>query len=170
MPPRLLLFEPQPDLSHKVQYDPLTILPFDVLHTVIQYLSVQDTLNLMQASYHVCSTTRDPMFWRSMIRTHLAPWFWEIETLITGDELQGFDYKGLLLWLDKVTKPGFGTRGPFMGVANRRRIWSVCGVVADAYWAEVIETVAPLRRSAERVQKYRNRTPVELWEMASGNL
>jgi len=133
MPPRLLLTEPQPDSSRRVQHDPLTVLPFDLLHTVIQYLPVQDALSLMQASYHVCITTRPPTFWRNMIRIHLAPWFWEIETLVTGDELQGLDYKGLFLWLDKVTEPIFAMQGPFMGVANRRRIWNVCGVVADAY-------------------------------------
>ncbi|KAF3050559.1 hypothetical protein E8E11_004382 [Didymella keratinophila] len=133
MPPSLLATKPRPDLSHKVRHDPLTVLPFDILYTVIQYLSVQDALNLMQASYHVCITTREPTFWKGMIRTHLAPWFWEMETLTTGDKLQGFDYKGLFLRLDKVTEPKFGMQGPFMGVANCRRIWSVCGVVADAY-------------------------------------
>ena len=133
MPPSLFLVEPRPDLENKVQLDTLTTLPFDLLHTVIQYLPVQDTLNLMQASHHICVTTREPTFWRSMIRAHIAPWFWEIETLVTGDELKGFDYKGLFLWLDKITEPKFGMQSPFMGVANRRRIWSVCGLVADAY-------------------------------------
>jgi hypothetical protein len=133
MPPSLLLAEPLPDLSHKVQHDALTILPFDLLHTIIQYLPVHDTLNLMKASHHVCNTTREPTFWRSMIRAHLAPWFWEIESLFVGDEPQGFDYKRLFLWLDKVTEPKFGMQGPFIGVANRRRIWSVCGPIADAY-------------------------------------
>lgn len=68
-----------------------------------------------------------------MIRTHLAPWLWEIIDLVDGDELPGFDYKGLFLWLDKVTQPKFGMGGPFMGVANRRRIWGVCGQLVDAY-------------------------------------
>ncbi|KAF3038607.1 hypothetical protein E8E12_000886 [Didymella heteroderae] len=133
MPPSLLLVEPQPDLSLKVQHDPLSILPFDLLCTILQHLSVHDTLNLMQASHHVCTTTREPTFWRSMIRTHIAPWFWETQSLVNGETLQGFDYKGLFLWLDKITEPKLGMQGPFLGVANRRRIWSVCGLVANAY-------------------------------------
>lgn len=133
MPPSLLLAEPQPDLFLKVQHDPLTILPFDILHTVMDHLPVQDALSLMQASYHVCTTTREPTFWRSIIRTHLAPWFWEIENLVTGDEISGLHYKRLFLWLDKVTESKPGMRDPFMGVANRRRIWTVCGLVAGAY-------------------------------------
>ncbi|KAJ4368653.1 hypothetical protein N0V86_009562 [Didymella sp. IMI 355093] len=133
MPSSLRLAEPQPDFPHKVQRDPLTIFPFDVLHTILQNLSVQDALNFMQASHHVCSTTRDPAFWRSMIRTHLAPWFWEIENLVNSGELRSVNFKALLLWLDGVVRPELGMQGPFMGVANRRRVWRVCGQVADKY-------------------------------------
>jgi hypothetical protein len=109
-------------------------LPFDILDTIFQHLSVNDTLRLMQASYHVNTTTAEPQFWVRMIRTHLAPWFWEIGDLLAERILSSdFDYKRLFLWLDKVTTPKYGLYAPFMGVANRRRIWGVCGQLAPAY-------------------------------------
>lgn len=43
------------------------------------------------------------------------------------------DYKGLFLWLEKYTKPRKGLEGPFMGIANRRRIWGVCEQYAALY-------------------------------------
>lgn len=88
----------------------------------------------MRASYHVHTATAEPQFWIRMIRTHLAPWFWEIDDLVTErDFIPALDYKSLFLWLDKVTTPKYGLEGPFMGVANRRRIWGVCGQLAPAY-------------------------------------
>lgn len=38
-----------------------------------------------------------------------------------------------MLWLNEGAEPRFGMRDSFLGVANRRRIWTVCGLVADAY-------------------------------------
>ena len=69
-----------------------------------------------------------------MIRKHLVPFFWEMLPLIDqSDLLPDFDYKTLFLWLDKVTTPEYGIAGPFMHVANRRRIWGVCEQLAPAY-------------------------------------
>lgn len=41
--------------------------------------------------------------------------------------------KGLLLAVDSLTRPKKHMRGSFMGLANRRRIWSLCKQIADLY-------------------------------------
>ncbi|KAF2623114.1 hypothetical protein BU25DRAFT_462263 [Macroventuria anomochaeta] len=134
LPDELLSTSASPDLSHKVQHDPLGVLHFDILCGICQCLPIEDTLKLMQASYHVSSLTRNRTFWRQMTRLHLAPWLWETKNIACNrDPYPDFDHKGLFLWLDKVTRPTFGMEGPFMGIANRRRIWNVCEQLAPVY-------------------------------------
>jgi hypothetical protein len=69
-----------------------------------------------------------------MIRREILPWLWELEPNLILDII---DAKGLYLWLDKVTTPRFGMEGPFMGIANRRRIWRVCEEVKKVYMERV---------------------------------
>lgn len=134
LPTALLHTKSLADLSHKVRRDPLDILPFDVLYGIFQYLSVQDVLKLRQASWHVSRLTSDRSFWRQMTRTHLSPWFWELNDTAAYEKLQPeFDYKGMFLWLNATTKFKCGMKGPFMGIANRRRIWNVCEQLAPVY-------------------------------------
>ena len=94
----------------------------------------------MQASQHVCTITREPQYWAGMIQYHLAPWFWELGDLVA--EQNFVDYKGLFLWLEAVTRPRKGVSGPWMGLANRRRIWGVCGQLADAYRVALEQEIA----------------------------
>lgn len=77
-----------------------------------------------------------------MIENHLTPWFWEVSSLIAEQGL--IDHKGLFVWLDAMTTPRVRVRDPWLGVANRRRIWGVCGQLADEY-GEALE-----REIAER--------------------
>jgi len=122
------------DLSYKVQNDPLTVLPYDVLHGIFAELSLQDTLSLVNASYHVFDATRESAFWRHMIRLHIVPFFWELDGLFKNTTFpNSFDWKGTFQWLDKITKPTFAMEGPLMSIANRRRIWNVCQQLAPLY-------------------------------------
>ncbi|CAO2649834.1 Nn.00g011260.m01.CDS01 [Neocucurbitaria sp. VM-36] len=126
------------DLAHKVRKDPLAVLPYDVLHGIIDHVSVQDMTSLMTASWHVLSTTRETTFWKYMLRRHISPWFWELNTILTEMELHDtLDYKALFLWSNKLTTPEFGLRGPLMGVANRRRIWNACRPLVSLYREKV---------------------------------
>ncbi|KAF9690589.1 hypothetical protein EKO04_011428 [Ascochyta lentis] len=142
MPAKLLHTSTTPDLFKKVQHDALNVLPFDILYTMFQHLKIQDILNLMQASWHVYSLTRDRSFWRQMIRSHLAPWFWELDrTAALFEAHPNLDYKGMFLWLNMATHPKCGMEGPFMGIANRRRIWNVCEQLSPIYNLKVCRTV-----------------------------
>ncbi|KAF2124355.1 hypothetical protein P153DRAFT_390389 [Dothidotthia symphoricarpi CBS 119687] len=134
------------EFSHKVHQDPLSILPYDVLHGVFEYMSLKDTLSLMQASWYVFTSTREPAFWKQMMVLQIFPWFWESRTLLTDTIYPpDFDFKGLVLWLDKATTPEFGLAGPLKGIANRRRIWNVCQELVTYYIEKIfpVEIIEP---------------------------
>ncbi|KAF1944979.1 hypothetical protein EJ02DRAFT_420029 [Clathrospora elynae] len=121
------------DLAHKVHSDPLSVLPYDSLLDVFDCLPTDDLKSLMKASYHVHTSTREPPFWKHMLRIRILPWFYELRTFANTAVPEGFDWKGLFLWLDALTAPEFGNQGPLMGLANRRRIWNVCQQLAPLY-------------------------------------
>jgi hypothetical protein len=122
------------DLGHKVRQDPLMVLPYDVLHGVCAQLSIKDTIALLNASWHVHDSTRDPAFWRLMIRVHIVSFFWELDGLLQNTVFPDtFDWRGAFLWLNEITKPTFAMEGPLTSIANRCRIWNVCLQLAPLY-------------------------------------
>lgn len=134
--------KPSLDLASKVRKDPLAMLPYDVLHGVFAELSKKDTISLMRASWHVFDSTRDPAFWRLMIRVHIRPFFKELDTFFANATFPDtFDFRGTFQWLDEITKGEFGMSGPLMHIANRRRIWEVCQQIAPMYFEKINEAV-----------------------------
>ncbi|OCL02984.1 hypothetical protein AOQ84DRAFT_326619 [Glonium stellatum] len=125
------------DLERRTVQDPLSKLPYDLLYIIFPYLGSNEILALIEASRHVYSCTRDNRFWKQLIRWETLPWFWELRELLTEERSPDFNYKGLYLWLDKMTTPELGMKGRFLGIANRRRIWSVCQQLAGVYFKRV---------------------------------
>lgn len=69
-----------------------------------------------------------------MMHIRIFPWFWEIQRSLSSTTYpNGFDHKGLFLWLFTSTQPKFGFYGPLMGIANRRRIWRACQGLVPLY-------------------------------------
>ncbi|QSS58989.1 F-box domain-containing protein, partial [Histoplasma capsulatum] len=77
--------------------------------------------------------TRHPALWKQLMYWGM-PWFWELHKLVEEDNVTDLDYKNLYLWLNKATMPVYGMRGPFLGIANRRRIWCACAQLAEKYF------------------------------------
>lgn len=122
------------DLGHKVKNDPLTVLPYDVLHGIFSDLSIKDTKSLINASLYVFGCTREPTFWRRMIRIHIVSFFWELDSMLQDTTFPNtFDWKGFFQWLNTTLGPTFGMEGPLMAIVNRRRIWKVCQQIAPLY-------------------------------------
>lgn len=118
----------------KVQNDPWDLMPYDILLDMFEHVHTDDILALMNASTHVLATTRNVAFWRHMLRIRIMPWFWELEVLLKNVALpKTFNYKGLFVWINKVTDPEYGVEWPFMGIANRRRIWEACQPLLPMY-------------------------------------
>ncbi|EGC47865.1 F-box domain-containing protein [Histoplasma capsulatum var. duboisii H88] len=120
-------------LAHKVKRDPFGELPFDLLYSILRFLPGDSTRALMSASWPVYGATRHPALWKQLMYWGM-PWFWELHKLVGEDNVTDLDYKNLYLWLNKATMPVYGMRGPFLGIANRRRIWCACAQLADKYF------------------------------------
>ncbi|ORY11166.1 hypothetical protein BCR34DRAFT_333826 [Clohesyomyces aquaticus] len=121
------------ELETKVRNDIFSMLPLDILYMLFPYLSSETSINLMNASWHVFKATRRNGFWKQMIRNHILPWFWEFDTFIQTEDLDHIECRGLYVWLEGITRPQFGIRGPWMGLANRRRILNACEQVKKVY-------------------------------------
>ncbi|KAF2119682.1 hypothetical protein BDV96DRAFT_642695 [Lophiotrema nucula] len=121
------------DLAEKVRSDPLTKLPYDILYLIFPYLDRKSTFNLMEASWQVFSSTRNDVFWKQLIRLEFLSWFWELGPILNDGLPADINYKSLFFWLDKVTEGTYGMEGPLISIANRKRIWRVCGQIAEVY-------------------------------------
>jgi hypothetical protein len=135
MPAKLFVESSEPlDLACKVRNDPLSVLSYDILYSILEYLPVRSMLKLARASWHVFTLTRQEAFWRSLTHMRILPWFWEVSDLLNNTTLgDSFNFKNAFLWLNESTKARFGMEGPLMGIANRRRIWQACGQLAVDY-------------------------------------
>jgi hypothetical protein len=132
------------NLGSKVRKDAFMNLPHDIVDLLCENLPSAGVLALRQASWHVFESTWDSSFWRRMIRRELLPWFWELEVLLkTCLSPERNDAKDLYLWLDKVTTPMLGLGGPFMSIANRRRIWQVCDQIKKLYMERLLQEDEP---------------------------
>jgi hypothetical protein len=108
----------------------------DILNLLFPYLPHEAVLAFRQASWHVFKSTCDNSFWRRMIRREILPWSWELEPSLILDTVNA---RLFYLWLHKVTTHTFGMEGPFMSIANRRRIWHVCEEVRKIYMERVAQ-------------------------------
>jgi hypothetical protein len=124
----------QLQLEKKARHDPLAMLPYDIVHEIVVQLSIKDIHSLMAASCCIYESSREPSFWRLMIRVHILPFFWELDDFLRNTTFpENFDWRGAFCWLNDITRPSFGQRGPLMGIANRRRIWNSCLQLAPMY-------------------------------------
>lgn len=114
-------------------HDPFNKLPTEILWNVAGHLPVGPLKSLAAASPFFRRATRGNAFWKSYFQREMA-WAWDVLAAVTAQtEPAKIDYERLCLWLDKISTPQFGARGPFLGLANRRRIWSVCQEIANQY-------------------------------------
>jgi len=122
------------DLGPRVKHDPFTKLPYDLVYKVCCLLPVKALLDLSRASWPVHSVLKnDDKFWKGRMKS-LLPWFFELHELLKDPEiLRNQSAKALCIWADKVSTAKLGMTGPFLGLANRRRIWGVCEQLAGLY-------------------------------------
>jgi hypothetical protein len=122
------------DLGGKVMKEPLNNLPVEMVHLILDYLPGESIFTLNKASWTIHTRTWNNHFWKRRLVQDM-PWFWEVQAYIAGvhDGKQACDYRALFMWLDQETKPMYAISGPFMGVANRRRIWGPCSELAERY-------------------------------------
>lgn len=127
------------DLESLVRDDPFKRIPYDIIYKISGFMSDKEVVNLARASWPVHSLLRDnSQFWRQRIRASFLPWFFELQELLEQDQtlLQSNDAQLIFQWAESMTRPRKWLTGPFMGIANRRRIWSVCEQLGEMYWSQ----------------------------------
>ncbi|KAL4770711.1 hypothetical protein BDW60DRAFT_223804 [Aspergillus nidulans var. acristatus] len=116
-------------LRTKILTDPFDTLPAELTSMVLSYLSGPSLFALLQASMAVRSQTQSQGFWQRKIREDM-PWLWEL----FSQDTQGIDFRKAYLYFEKKTRPRYGLDDrDWLALANRRRIWGACEVLADMY-------------------------------------
>ncbi|KAL1632887.1 hypothetical protein SLS58_011280 [Diplodia intermedia] len=125
---------PRPDLAARIAHDPFAEIPYDILYKILCLLPLDSLMSLANASWPVhVNLLSNHGFWKQLIRRSM-PWFFELHELMEDSRLvEDCDYRKLFLWLEQETRPRGWMDGPFLAVANRRRIWAVCEQLAERY-------------------------------------
>jgi hypothetical protein len=132
-------------LDQRMIYDPFRDLPYEILHRIFSFLPGDSILELIVASWPVHSVTRSNLFWKKLILSDM-PWLWEFERAVIADLAGQVDFKNLYLDLNRKTKAKLNMRGPFLGLANRRRIWGVCEQLVGLYLKRTSEELGDTAR------------------------
>lgn len=126
------------DRVHRASADSFQKLPLELLIKTCNMLDPQFLYQLALASPTVDALLGDKPFWKQYLSIHM-PWSHELLSIV-DDESQTFqnaDFKSLVRWVDQESTPRRWMRGPFMGIANRRRIWHVCEQLKTVYSGRV---------------------------------
>jgi hypothetical protein len=116
-------------------HDPFSVIPDDVMHMILSLLPAESIMAVRVVSEAIHNFTSRNEFWKWLMKWEM-PWLWELADISSPTT----NFKILYSWLDQKTKGYSGMKGPFMGIANRRRIWSTCEEIADKYHARLRET------------------------------
>ncbi|KAJ5183609.1 hypothetical protein N7492_001225 [Penicillium capsulatum] len=133
---------PASDPDIKSMKDPIAKLPFELILLITSKLPSDALLNLLQASPHLRRGLDSSFsFWRPRFEKDM-PWFYEMHSFLheifgpanhDAMEASGKSLSRFFAWAHHATTPRLKLRGPFMGIANRRRIWEVCQQLVDPY-------------------------------------
>ncbi|KAL4736614.1 hypothetical protein BDV11DRAFT_211089 [Aspergillus similis] len=96
-------------LTAKILTDPFSTLPAEFMSMILSYLSGPSLFALLQASMAVRAQTQ-------------------------SQDTQSIDFRKAYLYFDEKTKPRYGMNDrDWLALANRRRIWGACEVLAEMY-------------------------------------
>lgn len=148
------------ELGSRVRDDPFVRTPYDIVHKISSFIPDKGLVNLARASWPVHVLLRNNnQFWWQRLRTSL-PWFFELQWLLERDQtlLQTNNVQLIFQWAERMTRPQKWLSGPLMGVANRRRIWSVCEQLGGRYWPQKEEKDnAPISDEEILIRRYSER-------------
>lgn len=164
--------------SSRVQNDPFCKLPTELIHHMINYMEGHDIISLRQCSRCVRQTTRSPTFWKSLLLRE-QPWLWDTpfstdlwEPSLSSDNTDTSarvptDWENLYVALEKSTAKCFGTKGKYLGLANRRRIWKVCEKITNVYWSRFWPQKDEIREAEDSADPLPPPDGYEAWDYSS---
>ncbi|KAH8810880.1 hypothetical protein F5884DRAFT_897414 [Xylogone sp. PMI_703] len=126
------------NLTTPVAYNPFEKLPYDIIYRICSFSPPKTIISFIMTSKSLLSDYhQNNNFWQQWIKCKM-PWFFELLSLLdNSDVMKGKDMMGIFSWANKTTFPRTYTAGPFMSIANRRRIWSLCDQLKDMYLARL---------------------------------
>lgn len=126
--------------SLKDRDQPFSCLSYDILHQVVDFLPTRDIISLIVASPLARRLLLPNLtLWWGRINQDM-PWFYELRQVITEiEDASGkrIDLRKVWSWAQIVSYPTQFMRGEYMGLANRRRIWTPCSILAALYYQRV---------------------------------
>lgn len=126
------------DLSDSVRQDPFQRLPFDIFLKIAEHCEDPTSLlNWAKASWFANTAFRNAQeyFWAMVIRNQMG-WFFELLSCLDDSKLcRGSSMRDIFLWAACRSEPRLGMKGgPFLCIANRRRIWATpCTKLTELY-------------------------------------
>ncbi|CAH0046586.1 unnamed protein product [Clonostachys solani] len=157
-------------LGNKVKSDPFSRLPPEITDQIMSALDDSSLMDLFKASWALHSTHHNNHdFWMRRIRDELECFFELHEVLQSPDFSDRISSaKTVYLWANVKSKPRFGCKGKYMGVANRRRIWFACGQIAQCYRAKIAVSKGEVDESIQEnaASPY---TSIVSWPIASSD-
>jgi hypothetical protein len=124
------------DRLRRANGDDFSRLPLELLFKTCNNLAPQSLYQLALASPTIDALLGDKGFWKQYLPIHM-PWSYELLSILDDDDsktsLENADFKSLVRWVDQESTPRLWIRGPFISIANRRRIWHVCEQLKTVY-------------------------------------
>lgn len=163
--------------ARKTITDPFQELSNELIHHVTDYLESKEVFQLRQASMVVSEATSGSNFWIPRIQKDMA-WLWVPHDLFrdTGKSTNGkdeptIDWMKVYMMFDRVTASPFGMSGAYMGLANRRRIWSTCEQLKSLYLSHVAKSGCSPINSTPNRRTWSEHTEIDsLWSEALDTL
>lgn len=148
-------------------------LSFELVLQIANNLEANDLLPLRQASMIAREVTNDHNFWKRRDQKDM-PWLWIPHDLFDDAILQSEgNQKPPILWMkvymlfDSVTARPYAMSGVYMGLANRRRIWTACEQLKSAYLSYAVERDRPLANPNPDHCTWRQNSGIDmLWKEA----
>jgi hypothetical protein len=109
-------------------------VPENVILMIASFLPIDSFLSWLRSSSPIRAVLdNDAETWRQRLHSDM-PWLAELHELLAEmpNLLDKRDVKKVYLWLDWETTAKEWMKGPFMPVANRRRVWAVCEQLVQA--------------------------------------
>lgn len=117
---------------------------------VANYLETKDVFSLCQASMIAREVIGANSFWKRRVQKDMA-WLWipndlfeDAKQYCEGREKPPIDWMKVDLLFDGVTARPYAMSGVYMGLANRRRIWTACEQLKSAYVSYAARNGRPL--------------------------
>lgn len=119
--------------------DPFEKLSNELIHHVVSYLEGSEVFLLRQASMIVREATSGNEYLRPRVQKKMG-WLWIPPDLFREESGNpAIDWMKVYLLFESATAHPHGTRGVYVGLANRRRSWNACEQLRSRYMAHVTE-------------------------------